>query len=107
MTSEKTITPFDHEETFELAIKPLLSEIEGICAREGVPFYYEFAVKNTEQDTKYFRGILAPKGIGLTLCHNTLLAHNLIANGFKAVPPSEEKEINMDDIRDMSSMLDN
>jgi hypothetical protein len=102
----KKITPFDQTEIFELELKPLLSNIEVICAKNGVPFFYEFAVKNDSEGTRYERGILAPKGIGLTLKENTVLAHNLVAAGFKPVPPSEIQEFDMDSIKDMSSSLD-
>jgi hypothetical protein len=89
--------PFDRTQAFVEGVAPHLAAIKAACTEHKIPFFFEFAVKNDETGTKYERGILAPKPIGLTLAENTILQHNLVARGFRAVPPGEIQEVDFDE----------
>lgn len=51
----ESITPYNKSKIYLNEIKPLIDQIEVICAKEHMPFAFVCAVKNDEKKTYYER----------------------------------------------------
>lgn len=91
MDRETELTEFDFQQIYEEKIKPYMREIKKICKIEGIPFFYAFALKNTDDGDN--RKTTYRYEANLTGCNNICLADDkfrefiLVINGMKAERP--------------------
>jgi|GEM_PF-4925893 len=86
-------TPYDHTEIFREELELKLAEIRKLCEEHSIPFFWEFAIRNTLSETVYVRDALTPRPMRYTLKTNTVLQHILVANGYRALAPEDIDEI--------------
>lgn len=73
-----------------------LRRVLEICQIHKLPMFASVAIENNENDTKYDNIIYTGQAHNFLLKDDKIRKYMLIANGFDAVPPRENIEVDMD-----------
>lgn len=86
---------YDKTDVYNEKIVPLLDQLEKICTKEQIPFFFSAAVANNEETTSYEQRArtAAPMGFGIT--KDLLVEHVKVCAGFEVVVSETLPEIHL------------
>ena len=83
-------TKFNYQKAFTQKVLPHLEEAYREALKINMPFFAGTAFYNDQYETKYHYMGNMTGSAGITLAEDHFERHLLVANGFMAVPPSNE-----------------
>lgn len=87
------MTVYNKSDVFDTQIKDLIEQIQQICKKENIPFFFSAAVENNVADTKYEVYALTATPMELSLAEDDIVKHINVFNGFDTVPPENLPEL--------------
>lgn len=96
MKKNKNISIYDKTKLYEQEIEIKLKEIKKLCAKNDIPFFCGFAVKNTENKTSYKYDGFLPAAMDLVLTDDIFNSHLGVIRGFKVSERSLPSDLEID-----------
>lgn len=96
--TEKKLTNYKLSSDKEDELNSLMLKLLQFCQINKLPMFVGVAVSNSPENTEYKNYIYSSTANFINLKDDKIRKHQLIANGFEAIPPREIIEFDMEDV---------
>ena len=77
---------YDKKQLYDNEISELISEINSICQRENIPYFFTCAITNSATETKYQSEMLSAAKADIELSNDVVAECLKLLRGYHAVP---------------------
>ena len=89
---------YDKTEIFKKELKPMIEEIDKLCAIHGIPYFGCYCVKSNETETVYEKKLLSSTALERSIRDSIIESLVLVTEGFTVSPPHIDDECKHEDI---------